>query len=138
MNILRSDFQIYIDKSFDNFSLLKTVNNCKPTIEDGMEFYKQATNQILNTMNVKLQLETSVKKSFEDFVNKCYDRIQRYELPTAYNDFFLCFMEKHGVVINTIYGVKGEEYTTVIAFGLLNGRLPKWVYITKSDKKLLD
>ena len=135
LNILRSDYQIYIDESFDNYSLLKAVNNCKPSTEDGMEFYKQATHQIMNTMNIKLQSEGSLNKLFEDFVNKCDDRIQRHKLPTTYNDFFKCFMEKHGVVINTIHGVKGEEYTTVIAFGLLNGRLPNWAYITKYDKK---
>ena len=43
-------------------------------------------------------------------------------------------MEKHGIVINTIHGIKGEEYTTVIALGLLNGRLPNWDYITKPEK----
>ena len=43
-------------------------------------------------------------------------------------------MEKSGIVINTIHGVKGEEYTTVIAFGLLNGMLPNWSYILQEDK----
>ena len=43
------------------------------------------------------------------------------------------FKEKDGVVINTIHGVKGEEYNTVIAFGLLEGHLPHWDYIYKED-----
>ena len=34
------------------------------------------------------------------------------------------FREKEGVVISTIHGTKGEEYHTVIAYGLLNGYLP--------------
>ena len=33
------------------------------------------------------------------------------------------------MVISTLHGVKGEEYTTVIAAGLLNGYLPHWDYI---------
>ena len=34
--------------------------------------------------------------------------------------------EKDGVVISTLHGTKGEEYHTVIAFGLLKGYLPHW------------
>ena len=34
--------------------------------------------------------------------------------------------KNEGVVINTFHGVKGEEYTTVIAFGILNGYIPHW------------
>lgn len=30
------------------------------------------------------------------------------------------------MVINTFHGVKGEEYDTVIAFGILNGYIPHW------------
>ncbi|VAW55900.1 hypothetical protein MNBD_GAMMA07-1547 [hydrothermal vent metagenome] len=36
------------------------------------------------------------------------------------------FKESMGVVINTCHGVKGEEYETVIAFGMLNGHIPNW------------
>ena len=36
--------------------------------------------------------------------------------------------------MNTIHGVKGEEYNTVIAFGLLHGYVPNWNdIIRKSD-----
>ena len=34
--------------------------------------------------------------------------------------------ERKGVVINTIHGVKGEEYTTMIGFSLLHGIIPNW------------
>ena len=37
---------------------------------------------------------------------------------------------------NILHGVKGEEYTTVIAAGLLNGYLPHWDYIMNPTKKL--
>ena len=48
-----------------------------------------------------------------------------------------CFKEREGIVVNTIHGVKGEEYTTVIAFDLLNGHLPHWDYIIDEDKKCI-
>lgn len=37
------------------------------------------------------------------------------------------------MVINTFHGVKGEEYTTVIAFGILNGYIPHWNTIIKKS-----
>ena len=40
------------------------------------------------------------------------------------------------MVISTLHGVKGEEYTSVIATGLLNGYLPHWDYIRDPIKKL--
>lgn len=39
-----------------------------------------------------------------------------------------CLKEKKGIVISSIHGVKGEEYTTVIGYDLLNGHLPNWNY----------
>ncbi|MFQ9893481.1 MAG: hypothetical protein ACLRWH_10020 [Emergencia sp.] len=39
------------------------------------------------------------------------------------------------MVISTLHGVKGEEYTSVIATGLLNGYLPHWDYILSPMKK---
>lgn len=47
--------------------------------------------------------------------------------------FKQCFKEKEGVVINTFHGVKGEEYTTVIAFGLLYGYVPHWNIINNNQ-----
>ena len=137
LNILRNDYQIYINDSFDNYSLLKTINNCKCILDDGLEFYKESVCIIFNAMNVNLDAENRLQKIFQDFIDKCSDRIKRYKLSRDYNDFCKCFMEKSGIVINTIHGVKGEEYTTVIAFGLLNGMLPNWSYILQEDKKPL-
>jgi superfamily I DNA/RNA helicase len=47
-----------------------------------------------------------------------------------------------GVVINTCVGIKGEEFETVIAYGLLNGYIPHWNEIfsgnaNEASKKLL-
>jgi DNA helicase-2/ATP-dependent DNA helicase PcrA len=34
------------------------------------------------------------------------------------------FKHEEGVVVNTCHGIKGEEFDTVIAFGLLHGKIP--------------
>mgnify|MGYP003303576895 CR=1 FL=1 len=137
LNILRNDYQICIDDLFDNYSLLKIVNSCINNTEDGIEFYKQSIFKILNAMNVSLINEKRLQKLFLDFMDKCNNRIKKYSLPTNYDALCKCFMEKSGIVINTIHGIKGEEYTTVIAFGLLNGMLPNWSYIIQNSKKQL-
>ena len=54
------------------------------------------------------------------------DRVKNNHLSTDIDVFRQCFKEKEGVVINTFHGVKGEEYTTVIAFGILKGYIPHW------------
>ena len=36
---------------------------------------------------------------------------------------------------NTFHGVKGEEYDTVIAFGILNGYIPHWGTIIRQSKQ---
>lgn len=66
------------------------------------------------------------KASVEDFILKVKDRVKNNHLSTDIDTFKQCFKEKEGVVINTFHGVKGEEYTTVIAFGILNGYIPHW------------
>jgi len=38
-------------------------------------------------------------------------------------------------VISTCHGGKGEEYDTVIAFGLLKGYIPNWPVIIHADPK---
>ena len=63
---------------------------------------------------------------YNDFFEKMNSRLNnpRYQLTDDLNTFKKMFREKEGVVINTCHGVKGEEYQTVIAFGLVYGKLP--------------
>ena len=42
---------------------------------------------------------------------------------------------KEGIVMNVIHGIKGEEYHTVIGYGLLNGFLPHWDFIIEQKLK---
>lgn len=50
--------------------------------------------------------------------------------------FYTYFKERDGVVINTIHGIKGEEYTVVIGYDLLNGHLPNWNIIKNKNETL--
>lgn len=44
------------------------------------------------------------------------------------------FNVDRGINANTFHGVKGEEFETVIAFGLLNGYIPNWDIIINAPK----
>ena len=50
-------------------------------------------------------------------------------MPTDVDSFRRLFSHPSGVVVSTCHGVKGEEYDTVIAFGLLKGYVPHWSVI---------
>jgi superfamily I DNA/RNA helicase len=49
-----------------------------------------------------------------------------FKVPSDIQSFKSFYREMTGVIINTCVGVKGEEFETVIAFGLLNGYIPHW------------
>ena len=86
------------------------------------------------TIGIDLSIEANLKKAYEDFMARVKDRVKNNHLSTDIDVFKQCFKEKEGVVINTFHGVKGEEYTTVIAFGILNGYIPHWDTIINKSK----
>ena len=85
-------------------------------------------------IGIELSIEASLHKVYEDFMARIKDRVKNNHLSTDIDVFEQCFKEKEGVVINTFHGVKGEEYTTVIAFGILNGCIPHWNTIRNRTK----
>lgn len=117
------DFDMILELSLD---LLK--NNV---------FIAENISRVTRSINVKLQDYNELYQVYELFLDKTKERIKNYKLSTDFEDICSFFVEKHGVVINTIHGVKGEEYTTVIGFCLLNGIIPHWDYIYKEELKPL-
>ena len=127
IGMLKNDYGINIKKGFDCFSLLKIINSViKPADADGIEVYKNVIGRVLASLKVDLSYEEALEDCYNQFLEKTNDRVRKNSLSTACCDLTKCFEEKHGVVISTIHGVKGEEYNTVIAFGLLNGFIPHW------------
>lgn len=90
---------------------------------------------MLVCLKINLEDEMELNDTFEAFIQKSKERIKRYKIENTNVAIKACFHERHGIAASTIHGVKGEEYTTVIAFGLLNGYLPHWDYIYKSEKR---
>lgn len=144
IEILTEEYKIYLSDEIDNYKILKIINSISETDENGVVYLQKAINNFLIEIGIDLNIESRLQKAYEDFILKVKDRVKNNHLSTDIDTFKQCFKEKEGVVINTFHGVKGEEYTTVIAFGILNGYIPHWdTIINKSHyresetKKLL-
>ena len=126
ISIFEQDYKIRMPENVDSLALLKSINSFKLDTSNGIEYLKKAIEYLLFNLKINLKCEKQLKKSYEDFIDKVEDRIKNYKLPVDIESLKKCFKEKHGVVISTFHGVKGEEYTTVIALGLLKGYIPHW------------
>lgn len=135
LDILDCEYSINIPNDYNNYSLLKAVNAAPRNYEDGLTTYQYAIESIFQTLHLSLVHEEKLYQTYNDFISKAKDRIDRYNLPSSTNDFYSFFQERKGVTINTIHGIKGEEFDVVIGYDLLNGHLPHWDYIYKPEKK---
>ena len=126
LSMFKMDFKISFSDNIDKFDLLKVINSTQFIYEDGIKTLINAIGNIYKLLNIDEDKETSLKLGKNSFINKMRDRVKNYKLEYSCNAMKRCFKERKGVVVNTIHGVKGEEYTTVITFDLLKGHLPNW------------
>ena len=135
ISILSDEYKVNMSETVDTYKVLKAVNSLQQEEQNGLIFLQNAIESILTKLGISLNSERHLQKSYKDFMDRIYDRVKRHKLSTETEFFRQCFKEKNGVVINTFHGVKGEEYNTVIAFGILNGYIPHWNTIYKKSKK---
>ncbi|MDX8345805.1 ATP-dependent helicase [Rossellomorea sp. YZS02] len=108
---------------------LKWINSIKPRPKEGVLYLKEAFKEFFNKLEIDFTHNQTLHDQWETFFNGIK---QRYEtesfadVPNTIDYFRGMFKPSSGVVINTCHGVKGEEYETVIAFGLLWGYIPHW------------
>ena len=124
IEILTEEYKIRLSEQIDSYRVLKVINSIYPTNENGIAYLQEAITKFLVGIGIELSIEASLYKAYEDFMERIKDRVKNNHLSTDIDVFRQCFKEKEGVVINTFHGVKGEEYTTVIAFGILKGYIP--------------
>ena len=137
LEILASEYKISIPANYDCHILLKNINSLTLSVDDkdGLAVYLEVVKRVLSSLGVYLKNETVLNNTYKLYIEKTLGRIKKYNISQTYKDIKYYFKEKKGVVINTIHGVKGEEFITVIGFDLLNGHLPNWEYIIKDNKK---
>lgn len=137
ISIIRDDLKIMVPDKIQNYDILSAVNNCRTVNIDGIICLKTAIERVFSLLRIDVTKEKALSNLIKNYFEKIDSRVAQYNLPTDYDSISKYFRDKRGVVISTIHGVKGEEYTTVIATGLLNGYLPHWDYICQAEKKPL-
>ena len=135
INIFQDEYKVFIPTSFDVHRFLRILNSVPINETNGVEMYKMAMCVIFRELGIAIETEKRLIEAYDSYICEVTERITKNKILFSYQACCNCFKEREGVVVNTIHGVKGEEYTTVIAFDLLNGHLPNWSYIVNDDQK---
>lgn len=108
--------------------LLKLINSIKSTETEGIDYLNDCFDQFLEAADIDYlkysQLAENRKLFFDSIEKRLKD--DTFKVPSDIQSFKSFYREMTGVIINTCVGVKGEEFDTVITYGLLNGYIPHW------------
>ena len=136
ISILKNDYNVTIDSKIDIIDLINFLNRERRlfTGTDGIKLLDDTIKKTLKMLHITLDGNIKLKQCYSDYFDLIHKRIKDHGLSSSPDDLTKCFQDKHGVVVATIHSVKGEEYKTVIALGLLYGYIPNWNSIL--DKKI--
>lgn len=125
-------------------NLLKLINSISSDETEGIDYLNDCFDQFLEAVNINEKNYSQLVINRDFFFDSVKNRLEdpTFQVPSDIESFMSFYREMTGVVINTCVGVKGEEFETVIAYGLLNGYVPHWNDIFNGDpvsasKKLL-
>jgi len=114
--------------------VLKIVNGLTSQEDDAVAHLKECLTCFLDAFGITLSAFLPLEISFNSYFLGIQKRRARAEeegetLPNDIASFRNFYREATGVVISSVHGSKGEEFETVIGFGLLRGYLPNWDHI---------
>ncbi len=116
-------------------NLLKLINSIKSEETEGLDYLVDCFDQFLSKVEIDYSkfpdLVVNRKLFFDNIEKRLND--PEFKIPSDIISFKSFYREMTGVVINTCVGVKGEEFETVIAYGLLYGYIPHWNDIFSGD-----
>jgi superfamily I DNA/RNA helicase len=114
--------------------ILRLVNQLQSNEIEGLPYLSDLFTQFLYHCGISLEAHKSLNDSFNFFFEKAESRLadSTGHFPRSVESFKKIFCYPSGIVVNTCHGVKGEEFDTVIAFGLLRGYVPNWSEIIRS------
>lgn len=112
-----------------NKQFLSICNSLEIDETDGLAYLRIFFTKICQHLKVSLTGFPVLDEHFNSFFASSEARIQR--LIKEGNPFIgeieyfrKVFKQREGITVSTIHGTKGEEYDTVIGFGLLEGYVP--------------
>ena len=119
-------------------NLLKLINSINSAEREGVNYLNDCFDQFLKLVEIdinKYPLLTENRVSFFETINKRLTDPD-FKVPSDIQSFKSFYREMTGIIINTCVGIKGEEFETVIAYGLLNGYIPHWNEIFSGKEKI--
>jgi len=119
---------LFENDEFKTKRLLKTINSIVSKEQDGLKYLNDCFQQLLEILEIDISIFEHLKIQWESFFEGAKKRLENpvFDLAKDIDSFKRMFKHEEGVVVNTCHGIKGEEFDTVIAFGLLHGKLPNW------------
>lgn len=119
-----------IDAGTDNCrKLLKKINSINVKSEDAIQFLEESFEYVFEKLDFDFRSSDLLNEQWNSFFNGLRHRYESPDFRDVPKDIIYMkkmFNTKEGIVVNSCQGVKGEEFHTVIAFGLLRGYLPHW------------
>ena len=118
-------------ENIDASKVLCTCNGLEVCENDGLEYLKISFIKFLDKLKIKIEIYPMLKAHYQAFFKISKDKIDKWnsdglEYISTVEHFRKVFKEKEGITITIIHKVKGLEFDTVIAFGLLDGILPHY------------
>lgn len=129
------DFELRTD--FDETELLYNINHISrlSNADTGIELYDEICKKLVKIMAANSSLTQNFLKEYKKYIQQIKQRVLQNKIGNSIENFKQYYRIKKGIVISTIYGLKGLEFTTVIGFGLLNGKVPHWDTIRKYSRE---
>ncbi|MEI6048822.1 MAG: ATP-dependent helicase [Bacteroidota bacterium] len=125
-------------------NLLRLINSIRSTETEGKNYLIDCFDQFMSSIEIDYQMFPQLIENRQLFFDNIDKRLNDpdFKVPSDIQSFKSFYREMTGVIINTCVGIKGEEFETVIAYGLLNGYIPHWNEIffgnaTEASKKLM-
>ena len=148
LNELDVKFDIsFVDNEYTPRMILNIINSIQINNKLITHYLEECFLFIMEKLNINHEDYKDLVQGWQEYFGALQRNINNYQfkdLPSDANYITKMFNSIDGININTIHGVKGKEYHTIIVFGLHEGRIPHWTtinkypeYRTEESKKLL-
>lgn len=118
------DLSLY--KNYNESEFLYKLNHITrlSRADTAIELYNDVCLKVLKTMTMQDRMPVNLIEDYENYVEAAQKRACKYNIGITIENYQQYYRPRKGIVMSTIYGLKGLEFTTVIGYGLLYGKIP--------------
>ncbi|PHR19434.1 MAG: ATP-dependent DNA helicase [Sphingopyxis sp.] len=119
----------FVIESLPRKTLLRVCNSISIEETDGLTYLREFFERLFEAIGIDWRASPSLVGHHDAFFESSQLRIERLQREGSeaigeIEMFRKVFANRTGITVSTIHGVKGAEYDTVIAYGLLDGMVP--------------